>query len=157
MFYAASYAAMNVGAFAIVAHLSGKGEKYVTLEDYAGLGRRSPLIASILTIFLLSLIGIPITGGFFAKFYVFSAAMHSNLVVLTIIGVINSAIAAYYYLRIIVYMYMRDERAVEPPVASMPFSLGAGLVISLIAVIYLGVLPNHVLDYAIRGAQDLLK
>jgi NADH-quinone oxidoreductase subunit N len=157
MFYAASYAAMNVGAFAIVAHLSGKGEKYVTLEDYASLGRRSPLIASILTIFLLSLIGIPITGGFFAKFYVFSAAMHSNLVVLTIIGVINSAIAAYYYLRIIVFMYMRDERAVEAPVAPMPFSLGAGLVISLIAVIYLGVLPNHVLDYAIRGAQGLLK
>ena len=125
MFYAASYAAMNVGAFAIVAHLSGKGEKYVTLEDYAGLGRRSPLIASMLTIFLLSLIGIPITGGFFAKFYVFSAAMHSNLVVLTIIGVINSAIAAYYYLRIIVYMYMRDERAVEAPVAAIPFSLGS--------------------------------
>ena len=66
---------MNVGAFAIVAHLAGKGEKYVTLEDYAGLGRRSPLIASLLTIFLLSLIGIPITGGFFAKFYVFSAAL----------------------------------------------------------------------------------
>ena len=71
--------------------------------------------------------------------------------------IINSAIAAYYYLRIIVYMYMRDERPVEAPVASIPFSLAAGLVISLIAVIYLGVLPNHVLDYAIRGAQDLLK
>src|SRR5271165_6549588 len=157
MFYAASYAAMNVGAFAIVAHLAGKGERYVTLEDYAGLGRRSPLIAALLTIFLLSLIGIPITGGFFAKFYVFSSALQSNLVGLTIIGVINSAIAAYYYLRIIVYMYMRDERAVEAPVAPIPFSLGAGLVISLIAVIYLGVLPNHVLDYAIRGAQDLMK
>ena len=157
MFYAASYAAMNVGAFAIVAHLAGKGERYVTLEDYSGLGRRSPLIAALLTIFLLSLIGIPATGGFFAKFYVFSAALQSNLVGLTIIGVINSAIAAYYYLRIIVYMYMRDERAVEAPVAPIPFSLGAGLVISLIAVIYLGVLPNRVLDYAIRGAQDLMK
>ena len=157
MFYAASYAAMNVGAFAIVAHLSGKGERYVTLEDYAGLGRRSPLIAALLTIFLLSLIGIPVTGGFFAKFYVFSAALHSNLVGLTIIGVMNSAIAAYYYLRIMVYMYMRDERAVEAPVPPIPFSLGAGLVISMVAVIYLGVRPNHVLDYAIRGAQDLLK
>ena len=67
IFYAASYAAMNVGAFAIVAHLSGKGERYVTLEDYIGLGRRSPLLAAMLTMFLLSLIGIPITGGFFAK------------------------------------------------------------------------------------------
>jgi NADH-quinone oxidoreductase subunit N len=157
MFYAASYAAMNVGAFAIVAHLSGKGERYVMLDDYAGLGRRSPLIAALLTIFLLSLIGIPITGGFFAKFYVFSAAMQSNLVGLTIIGVINSAIAAYYYLRIIVYMYMRDQHAMEAPVAPIRFGLAAGLVISLIAVIYLGVLPNQVLDYAIRGAQDLLK
>ena len=109
IFYTASYAAMNVGAFAIVAHLSGKGERYVTLEDYSGLGRRSPVIAAMLTIFLISLIGIPITGGFFAKFYVFSAALQSNLVGLTIIGVINSAIAAYYYLRIIVYMYMRDQ------------------------------------------------
>ncbi len=147
---------MNVGAFAIVAHLASRGEKYVTLDDYAGLGRRSPLVAGILTIFLLSLIGIPITGGFFAKFYVFSAALQANLVGLTIIGVINSAIAAYYYLRVIVYMYMRDER-MEAPVARIPAGLGVGLAISLIATIYLGVLPGRVLDYALRGAQDLMK
>ena len=156
IFYTASYAAMNVGAFAIVAHLAGKGERYVTLEDYSGLGRRSPLLAATLTIFLISLIGIPITGGFFAKFYVFSAALQSNLVGLTIIGVINSAIAAYYYLRIIIYMYMRDER-IEAPVARIPASLGVGIAISLIATIYLGVLPNRVLNDAIRAAQDLVR
>jgi NADH-quinone oxidoreductase subunit N len=156
MFYAASYAAMNVGAFAVVSHFASAGEKYVTLDDYAGLGRRSPVLAAILTIFLLSLIGIPVTGGFFAKFYVFSAALQSNLVWLTIIGVINSAIAAYYYLRIIVYMYMRDERS-EAPVARIPVGLGIGLAISLVATIYLGVLPGRVLEYAIQGAQDLLK
>jgi NADH-quinone oxidoreductase subunit N len=156
IFYTASYAAMNVGAFAIVSHLAGKGERYVTLDDYAGLGRRSPLIAALLTIFLISLIGIPITGGFFAKFYVFSAAMQSNLVGLTIIGVINSAIAAYYYLRIIIYMYMRDER-IEAPVTRIPAGLGAAVAISLIATIYLGVLPNRVLNDAIRAAQDLVK
>jgi len=156
IFYAASYAAMNVGAFAIVAHLAGRGERYVTLEDYSGLGRRSPLLAATLTIFLISLIGIPITGGFFAKFYVFSAALQSNLVGLTIIGVINSAIAAYYYLRIIIYMYMRDER-IEAPVARIPAGLGVGIAISLIATIYLGVLPNRVLNDAIRAAQDLVK
>ena len=156
IFYTASYAAMNVGAFAIVAHLAGKGERYVTLDDYSGLGRRSPLIAALLTIFLISLIGIPITGGFFAKFYVFSAAMQSNLVGLTIIGVINSAIAAYYYLRIIVYMYMRDER-IEAPVTRIPAGLGAAVAISLIATIYLGVLPNRVLNDAIRAAQDLVR
>jgi NADH-quinone oxidoreductase subunit N len=156
IFYTASYAAMNVGAFAIIAHLSGKGERYVTLEDYTGLGRRSPLIAALLTMFLISLIGIPITGGFFAKFYVFSAALQSDLVGLTIIGVINSAIAAYYYLRVIVYMYMRDEGQ-EPPVARIPASLGAAIAICLVATIYLGVLPNRVLDGALRAAQDLLK
>ena len=156
IFYAASYAAMNVGAFAIVSHLASEGEKYVTLDDYAGLGRRSPLLAAILTIFLLSLIGIPVTGGFFAKFYVFSVALQSNLVGLVIIGVINSAIAAYYYLRVIIYMYMRDERT-EAPVPRIPASLGIGLAISLVATIYLGVLPGRVLDYAITSAQDLLK
>jgi len=114
------------------------------------------VLAGILTIFLLSLIGIPVTGGFFAKFYVFSAALQSNLVWLTIIGVSNSAIAAYYYLRIIVYMYMRDERS-ETPVARIPVGLGIGLAISLIATIYLGVVPGRVLEYAIQGAQDLLK
>src|SRR5437588_7765261 len=83
MFYTAAYAAMNVGAFAVISHFASFGERYVTLEDYAGLGRRSPLLAATLTIFLLSLIGIPITGGFFAKFYVFSAALKANLVGLT--------------------------------------------------------------------------
>jgi NADH-quinone oxidoreductase subunit N len=156
IFYAASYAAMNVGAFAVVSHFASVDEKYVTLDDYAGLGRRSPLLAATLTIFLLSLIGIPATGGFFAKFYVFSAALQSNLVGLTIIGVINSAIAAYYYLRIIVYMYMREERT-EVPVARIPAGLGIGLAVSVIATIYLGVLPGRVLDYAIQSAQDLLK
>jgi len=156
IFYAASYAAMNVGAFAVVSHLALGGEKYVTLADYTGLGRRSPLIAAILTIFLLSLIGIPVTGGFFAKFYVFSAALQSNLVGLTIIGVMNSAVAAYYYLRVIVYMYMRDER-VEVPVTRIPAGLGIGLAISLVATIYLGVLPGRVLDYAMHSAQDLMK
>jgi NADH-quinone oxidoreductase subunit N len=156
IFYAASYAAMNVGAFAVVSHFASEGEKYVTLDDYAGLGRRSPVLAAILTIFLLSLIGIPVTGGFFAKFYVFSAALQSNLVGLTIIAVINSAIAAYYYLRVIVYMYMRDER-VETPVARIPAGLGIGLAISLIATIYLGVMPGRVLQYALQSAQDLIK
>jgi len=156
IFYAASYAAMNVGAFAIVSHLASTGERYVTLSDFAGLGRRSPILAAVLTIFLLSLIGIPVTGGFFAKFYVFSAALQSHLIGLTIIGVINSAIAAYYYLRVIVYMYMRDER-VEVPVAPIPAGLGVGLAISLVATIYLGVLPGRVLDYALHSAQALMK
>jgi len=156
MFYTASYAAMNVGAFAVVSHFGSAGERYVTLEDYAGLGQRSPLLAAALTIFLLSLIGIPITGGFVAKFYVFSAALQANLVGLVIIGVLNSAVASYYYLRVIVVMYMREPRE-ETPVSPIPLGLGAALAVSLVATIYLGILPGRVLDYAARSVEQLAR
>jgi len=111
------------------------------------------MLAATLTIFLLSLIGIPITGGFFAKFYVFSAALQANLVGLVIIGVLNSAVASYYYLRLIIVMYMREARE-EVPVAPVPFGLGTALAISLAATIYLGVLPGRVIDYAARTAAE---
>src|SRR6202451_2580654 len=153
MFYSATYAAMNVGAYAVISHIGGEGERYVTLEDSEGLGRRSPLLAAILTIFLLSLIGIPITGGFFAKFYVFSAALQANLVGLTIIGVMNSAVGAYYYLRVIVVMYMREPQE-EIPVAPIPLGLGSALAICLAATVYLGVLPGRVLEYASRSVAE---
>ncbi len=155
MFYTAAYAAMNVGAFAVVSHFANAGERYVTLEDYEGLGRTSPLLAATLSLFLLSLIGIPMTGGFFAKFYVFSAAMKAHLIGLTLIGVINSAIGAYYYLRIIVVMYMRESRK-QVPVAPIPIGLGVALAISIIATLYLGILPNQVLQYAQQAAEELL-
>jgi len=156
MFYTASYAAMNVGAFAVVSHLAGAGERFVSLENYAGLGRRSPLLAATLTIFLLSLIGIPMTGGFFAKFYVFSAAVQANLVGLTILGVLNSAVGAYYYLRIIVMMYMR-EAPEQLPATPVSAALGTALAISIAATLYLGLLPGRVLEYASRSAADLLR
>ena len=156
IFYTATYAAMNVGAFAIVAHLANAGEKYVTLDDYAGLGRRAPALAAILTVFMLSLIGIPVTGGFLAKFYVFQAAMQSHLTGLVIIGVINSAIAAYYYLRVIVVMYMR-EPSKEVPVQGMSAGLGVALATCVIATIYLGVLPDRVLTYALQSARELIR
>jgi NADH-quinone oxidoreductase subunit N len=155
MFYTAAYAAMNVGAFAVVTHFANAGERFVTVEDYEGLGRSSPLLAATLTIFLLSLIGIPMTGGFFAKFYVFSAAVKANLIWLTLIGVVNSAIGAYYYLRIVVAMYMRESRK-QVPVSPVPFGLGLALAISVVATLYLGILPNQVLQYAQQSAQELL-
>jgi NADH-quinone oxidoreductase subunit N len=138
-----------------VSHFASAGERYVTLEDYEGLGRSSPLLAATLTIFLLSLIGIPITGGFFAKFYVFSAALRANLVWLTLIGVVNSAIGAYYYLRVIVVMYMRESRK-EVPVAPVSLALATALAITIFATVYLGILPNRVLQVAQHSAQDLL-
>jgi len=156
MFYTAAYAAMNVGAFGVVSHFANAGERYVTLEDYEGLGRTSPLLAATFTIFLLSLIGIPMTGGFFAKFYVFSAAVKANLIWLTIIGVVNSAIGAYYYLRIIVAMYMREGRK-SVPASRIPFGLGVALAVSMGFTLYLGLLPDRVLQNAHKSARELLK
>jgi NADH-quinone oxidoreductase subunit N len=157
IFYTATYAAMNVGAFAVVSHFARSGERYVNMEDYAGLGKRSPLLAITLSIFLLSLLGLPATGGFFAKFYVFNAAIKSDLIWLTVIGLINSAIASYYYLRLIVVMYMYDP---QPGEETLKLHAAPGLVTALvltaIITMWLGVQPGSVIDYANRGALRLL-
>jgi len=152
MFYLASYAFMNVGAFAVVAHFSRQHERYVDVEDMAGLGQRQPVTAALLTIFLLSLIGVPLTGGFFGKFYIFKAALDANLVWLTILGLLNSAVAAYYYLRIIVVMYFKEpgESTADLP----PLAAGVQVVLwsSAIAILVLGVYPGWVLDFAGKSA-----
>jgi len=113
------------------------------------------VLAATLTFFLMSLIGIPITGGFFAKFYVLTAALHSNLVGLAIILVLNSAIGAYYYLRLIVMMYMREPRG-EVPVSPVPAGAGLAIAVCVLATLYLGVLPGRVLDYGARSAGQLV-
>jgi NADH-quinone oxidoreductase subunit N len=160
IFYTAAYAAMNVGAFAVVSHVAGGGERYVSIDDYSGLGRRAPLLAFTLTIFMLSLIGIPATAGFLAKYYVFNAALFSPsvhptaLVWLTVIGLINSAVASYYYLRLIVVMYMREPLVAEPP-APPSAAMRLALVLAAIATIYLGVMPGRVNDLSTAGARDL--
>jgi NADH:ubiquinone oxidoreductase subunit 2 (subunit N) len=155
LFYLAAYVAMNVGAFAVVAHFAQRDESTVALDDYAGLGFRSPATAFCLSIFLFSLIGVPLTGGFFGKLYVFRAALHSHLIALAVIGLLNSAVAAFYYLRVIVYMYMRDaERETAMAEASGAFS--AVMLACLVAVIWLGVMPNRVIDFAQAAANALL-
>jgi NADH-quinone oxidoreductase subunit N len=154
MFYSAAYAAMNVGAFAVITQMAGSGERFSQIDDYSGLGKRSPILAAVLTFFLLSLIGIPITGGFFAKFYVFSAALRTHLIWLTIIGVANSGMGSYYYLRLIVRMYMFEPRT-EAPAPKVQLGMALALAISLIATLWLGVLPNVVLHYT-QGAPTIL-
>ena len=108
LFYLLSYALVKVGAFTVVSQLGGKDEKYVTLEDYAGLSERHPVAAAALSLFLLSLLGLPVTAGFFGKFYIFKAAVNANLIWLAIFVAVNSIIGAYYYFRLIVAMYMRE-------------------------------------------------
>jgi len=156
MFYTAAYAAMNVGAFAVVSHFANAGEKYVTVSNYAGLGRKSPILAGSLAFFLISLIGIPMTGGFFAKFYVFSASLQSGLVGLTIIGVINSAVGAYYYLKLIVVMYMREAEE-DVPLLPVSLTLKAAVAISIAATLYLGVLPDRILGFLQESGKQLVQ
>ncbi len=153
MFYLASYAFMNIGAFAVVSYLSGKGEKYQDIDDFSGLAQKQPMVAAMLTIFLLSLIGVPLTGGFFGKFYIFKAALESHLYWLTVLGLLNSAVAAFYYLRILVVMYMKEPS--EAAQASEPPSLGlrAALIVPAIGTLVLGILPGWVLDFAGRSAS----
>jgi NADH-quinone oxidoreductase subunit N len=155
MFYLAAYAFMNLGAFAVVTHVARRGERFVDISDFAGLGQRQPVVAGLLTVFLLSLTGIPLTGGFFGKFYIFKAALDSGLVWLAVLGLAMSAVAAYYYLRIVVVMYMQApvEGAEELPApnAGITFVLwGAAL-----ATLVLGILPSPVLDYAGKSASLL--
>ena len=153
MFYTASYAAMNVGAFAAISHAGSFDDRLVSVADYRGLAYRSPLLGGALSFFLISLIGIPFTGGFFGKFYVFTAALHAGEVWLAVIGLVNSGVAAYYYLRLLVSLYGRPTD--EAPVQTMPrlrISLMLALLLTVSATFILGIFPGRVLAMAQRGA-----
>jgi NADH-quinone oxidoreductase subunit N len=153
MFYLAGYALMNVGAFAVVGHISGRGEKYVKINDLAGLGVTQPVTAAALSIFLLSLIGVPLTAGFFGKFYIFKAALESKLIALAVLGLLNSAVAAYYYLRILVVMYMQEPGQAASEVEPLPAGLKTALLLSAAGILVLGVFPAAILEFAIRSAK----
>ena len=155
MFYLAAYAFMNVGAFAVVSHLSGRGERYQSVDDFAGLARKQPLTAAMLTIFMLSLIGVPLTGGFFGKFYIFKAALESHLVWLTVLGLINSAVAAYYYLRILVMMYMHEPGEAAQNAEPLTAGLRAALILPAVGTLALGMFPGWVLDFAGKSSALL--
>ncbi len=151
LFYLLSYALVKLGAFTVVGHLSGPDEKRLSLDDYAGLGQRQPFAAAALSLFLLSLLGLPVTAGFFGKFYIFKAALQSHLVWLAILMAVNSVIGAYYYLRLIVVMYMREAREETAPV---PFPLGVSLVLAVCAAgtVYFGLFPDRVIAFASQSS-----
>ena len=153
MFYLAAYAFMNIGAFAVVSHLSGKGERYQNVDDFAGLGQKQPVTAAMLSIFLLSLIGVPLTGGFFGKFYIFKAALESHLVWLTVLGLLNSAVAAYYYLRLLVVMYMREPGDAAANVEPLSPGLSAALILPALGTLVLGIFPSWVLEFAGKSSS----
>jgi NADH-quinone oxidoreductase subunit N len=147
LFYLLSYSLVKVGAFTIVSEIGGQGERHLTLDDFAGLGTRQPYAAAAMSILLLSLLGLPVTAGFFGKFYVFKAAINSKLIWLAVLMAVNSVIGAYYYLRVLVVMYMREHKGDVPADSPRSLSPTAAMVVvvAVAATIYLGLFPNHIL------------
>src|SRR5215472_17978991 len=145
---------MKVGAFLVVAHLGQQGEKHLEIQDYAGLGSKQPVMAACFSLFLLSLLGLPATGGFLGKFFAFQAALDSRVVWLVVIAAINSVVGAYYYLRVIVAMYFWEPSEYAPmPVAP---TLATALAICAIGTLYLGILPSRILGLARAAAASLI-
>jgi NADH-quinone oxidoreductase subunit N len=144
LFYLAVYAFMNIGAFTVVILLGRKGEENEDIDSYAGLAVRHPFIALCMSIFLLSLTGIPPLAGFAGKFYVFSAAVKANFYWLAVIGVLNSAVAAYYYLRVLMYMYFREPiKEIGKPDFSAAYVVV--ILLSIAALLYMGIFPRSFL------------
>jgi NADH-quinone oxidoreductase subunit N len=155
LFYLLSYALVKLGAFTIVSELGGAGEKHLSLDDYAGLGRRQPVVAATLSLFLLSLLGLPVTAGFFGKFYVFKAAVNSHLIWLAVLMAVNSIIGAYYYFRLIVVMYMREpsmESGPAPAVVGFPIAVNVVLAVAALGTVYFGLFPSRVLNFVLQSS-----
>jgi NADH-quinone oxidoreductase subunit N len=157
-FYIAAYAAMNVGIFALVTIAGGYNDERPLVADYKGLIYRSPLLGSLFIFFLISLIGIPFTGGFFGKFYSFTAAVGGGAVVLAIIGLLNSGLAAAYYLRLAFAIAQRpddEEEAARAPVVPIGLGIITALALATIATLALGIVPGGALHAAETGAHTL--
>ena len=131
---------MNLGAFGVVLALGRRGEPHEQIEDYAGLGFRAPLLGAAMTVFMLSLAGIPPLAGFVGKFYVFTAAVREGYVVLAVIGVLNSVISADYYVRVLVLMYMTPGTVEVVPAGKRPY-LFTTIVFSAVLTVLLGIFP----------------
>jgi len=157
-FYAAAYAAMNVGAFVVLTQVAGVEEKLRNLEDFAGLAQQRPILAGSLAFFLLSMTGIPFTAGFFGKFYVFSAALHAGHLWLVIIGLVNSGIACFYYLRFLVNIYSPAPASKAEALRGkkISFATGTALALCVAATLTLGIVPGCVLHLAGRAAATSL-
>jgi NADH-quinone oxidoreductase subunit N len=147
MLYLLVYCVMNIGAFGAVILAKTEDGESLMISDYAGLGLRKPLLAMFMTIMLLSLAGFPPTAGFVGKFYIFKSAVQAGHIWLVIVGAINTAISAFYYLRVVVTMYMREPEE-ELSFASYPGTLVVGLVLAAIGVLLIGILPSLMLNPA---------
>lgn len=152
LFYLLTYTVSTAGAFGALILCGSRGAEAVSYEDLAGLGRRHPAAAMSMSFFLLSLAGVPPSAGFFAKLYVFRGAIGAELYWLAILGLLNSVLGAYYYLRVLVYMYMREPAPGAPIATPMRSGLvTTALVISAILVLILGLMPGTGLTMALQA------
>ena len=157
LYYLLAYTFTTIGAFGVILMLVERaGDEAVDVRDYAGLARRHPLLAATLSLFLLSLIGIPPLAGFVGKFYLFGSAIRAGYVWLTVVAVLNSAIAAYYYLRVIVYMYMREPDTTAARLVPT-FAGGLALAIAAVGIVLLGVAPAPFVDLAQAAVAPLMR
>ena len=154
LFYLLTYAVTNLGAFGLIGLIESRERPNDQLRDYAGLWHQHPWLAGLMTVFLLSLGGFPPFGGFIAKYYVFMAAMRADYLWLAIIGVLTSVVSVFFYLRVIVMMYMTPN-ANPIRVPAVPMIAGAALLVSAAIVLYLGVLPSQVMDWAARSISTI--
>ncbi len=154
LFYLLSYAVTNLGAFGILALLANRSNEHDEVRDFAGLWQSKPVLATLLTVFLLSLGGFPPTAGFIGKWYIFAAALQQGHYALAIVGVLTSVISVYYYLRIIVMMYMSESTHTEPVARLSPMATAA-LAMTVAAVFYLGVYPTGAIELARQSVSRL--
>ena len=155
LFYLVAYSAVNLGGFGALASMAKAGKEPLSLGDVAGLAERHPALAAAMTVFLISLAGVPVSAGFVGKFYLFGAAVGAGYTLVAVVGVLMSVVSAYYYLRVVVAMYMREPaRDVTWSAPSPAASLA--LAVSVAVVLALGVYPAPVLELARRAAQSLL-
>ena len=155
LFYLLAYTFMNIGAFAVLILVARKGEENLDISDYAGLGFKHPLLGLTMTLFMLSLAGLPPTAGFFGKFYIFRAAIDAGQVALTVIAVLNSLVSVYFYLGVVVSMYMRQP-ADQEPVGTFPALARTALLLTSLATLYIGLAPSRVLEYARQTVGNLI-
>ncbi len=147
LFYMLAYTFMNIGAFAVLVLAGKKGEDNLTLEGFSGFGYKRPFLGVAMAIFLFSLMGLPPTAGFAGKFYIFAGAVKAGYIWLAVIGVLNSAVSLYYYLRVMVYMYFRDP-VEDYAWVSMPLSVVITIVLAVAGSLYLGIVPGFVMELA---------
>jgi NADH-quinone oxidoreductase subunit N len=152
VFYLVTYAAMNLGAFAVLTLVAGKSDRGLNRHDLAGLGRRHPLIAAALAVFIFSMAGIPPTAGFASKYWIFYSAVQAKEIPLVVIGVLSSAVSAYYYLRVLVALYMEEPTA---GTHSEPVSVWGGLTVAamLLLTLGLGLAPEGSLNAAKKAVS----